>query len=410
MRYRALFFSIGLLFSSMWAQPTAFDFTAYSNYLNQHENIDYSGLAAEFPAPIHYYSSLENSPSPVQFAYWDSIKIKLKLTPDELTLLKRNHFVVTERLSEYNFGSAYYQIFGKDLPVMVTTDFILHGLHQSYDKILLELEIGELEPYLHRALTALRGGFADLTARYSQVPELLPALQDVDVYLTMAMSLLENELQAPNLASPDLVRRIWILIEQQIMAEEALFTTQPRIYDFSQFTVRGHYDFTYYTPNGEKNLGNYFKAMMWLSQIDFLITLPPGVYPFPLADLQRQSIAAMLLNELIFTTDASVLYDKIDDVLQFMVGDSDNLTPHELQQLAAANGIANPADLLDPVQFANFQQALKTNAMAGQQILSNIFILDPFSSEPDTLPVSYRVMGQRFVLDSYVLGNLVFPN
>ncbi len=37
-----------------------------------------------------------------------------------------------------------------------------------------------------------------------------------------------------------------------------------------------------------------------------------------------------------------------------------------------------------------------------------MFFMDPDSDKPGVLPISYRVSGQRFILDSYILGNLVF--
>ncbi|MBN1464328.1 DUF3160 domain-containing protein, partial [candidate division KSB1 bacterium] len=36
------------------------------------------------------------------------------------------------------------------------------------------------------------------------------------------------------------------------------------------------------------------------------------------------------------------------------------------------------------------------------------FIVDPFSNKPDELPISYRLSGQRFIIDSYVLANVVY--
>ena len=51
---------------------------------------------------------------------------------------------------------------------------------------------------------------------------------------------------------------------------------------------------------------------------------------------------------------------------------------------------------------------LVSSADYGQRILSNFFIMNPFSSEPDDLPISFRLMGQRFIIDSYIFSNVVY--
>jgi len=58
--------------------------------------------------------------------------------------------------------------------------------------------------------------------------------------------------------------------------------------------------------------------------------------------------------------------------------------------------------------FENFQKALHATPEAGQRILSDFFIMDPFAEKPDPLPVSFRLMGQKFILDSYIFSNVVY--
>jgi hypothetical protein len=45
---------------------------------------------------------------------------------------------------------------------------------------------------------------------------------------------------------------------------------------------------------------------------------------------------------------------------------------------------------------------LNSNTEFGQKILSDFFLMDPGADEPGVLPVSYRVAGQRFIIDSYI--------
>ena len=77
--------------------------------------------------------------------YFDSIDIKYNLTEFEKSLIGDHGFMVSERLSKISFGEAILEIFHSDLPVFVSTDAILHAFHISYDRILIDMEIGLLE-------------------------------------------------------------------------------------------------------------------------------------------------------------------------------------------------------------------------------------------------------------------------
>src|SRR6266498_441614 len=48
-------------------------------------------------------------------------------------------FVSIDQNRRHSFASAYFQIYSADLPVLVTTDSIMHALHKSYDDILMEM-------------------------------------------------------------------------------------------------------------------------------------------------------------------------------------------------------------------------------------------------------------------------------
>lgn len=120
------------------------------------------------------------------------------------------------------------------------------------------------------------------------------------------------------------------------------------------------------------------------------------------------NLGAVMLNELIDAADASAILDLIDKTILSLVGESDNLTPMELARILADQNFPDAADLLDDPTYNAFQSALISAQIGGQRILSDCFVMNPFSAVPDTLPVSFRLMGQRFIVDSYVLSNLVY--
>lgn len=120
------------------------------------------------------------------------------------------------------------------------------------------------------------------------------------------------------------------------------------------------------------------------------------------------NIDAVMLNELMELAGIRDRIDEMDKVLTFMVGECDNLTPAEFQDFLVLQGIANVHDLLDDEKFDAFQSALLASSGFEQKILSSLLLTDPYSSQPGTLPISFKLMEQRFLIDSYILGNVVY--
>jgi len=398
-----------LYFQSITAQ-TNLDPDVYSHFLQSIENLSTSDfLANHAPSSIRYTE--RNDTQLDKFAFLDSIQDAYQLTDDELELLKTHHFVITERLKYPCFGQALHNIYGNDLPLFATTDIILHALHISYDKILMELEISQLQPKLIQILDALNSSYSVLWNTYQENPQMINSLKDVDLYLTIARSLIQGEQLAANIVSDADVKVVWDAIQAETYIGMPLFTSRKRRLDFSQFTPRGHY--TSQIWNGSKlvTLENYFKTMMWLGRIDFLLTPPadnPYEEPWPEEEIQRMTIDAVLLNELLNIAAVREPLKEIDQTIEFLVGVSDNLTPTELADITKAQNIERADELLNQNIYHQLKQILYESPDCQQKILSCFLIMNPFSAVPDTLPVSYRLMGQRFIVDSYIFSNVVY--
>ena len=85
--------------------------------------------------------------------------------------------------------------------------------------------------------------------------------------------------------------------------------------------------------------------------------------------------------------------EKHEQIISFLVGPDDNLTPPELKQLSGEM-LTGPEMLFGEDAFGQFSHALDASDDFGQKIMSNFFYVDPFSSDPGKLPVSYRLLGQ----------------
>jgi hypothetical protein len=403
-----------LLFAaaSSVAGQSGFSPEDYKAFLQNNKNLTAEELLERNPPQTTYYSSRETLPDLKNIPWFDSINEALSLTEDERELLKNNYFVVTERLKSYSWLNAFVNLYSADLPLFLSTDFILFSLHQSYDNILKSIEVKMLEPNLVELINSMRTEFEVVYAKYREREGFENSLEDVDLYLTVAASLIENKQVSAYLVGDAEVKRVLDAIQEEKMTLMPLFTRSDlyRKLDFSQFTPRGHYTDIIYTSNGQKTLENYFRTMMWLGRIDFLLTSPPG-NPWEddwlKTDLQRMNLSALILNEVLQGCDKYELYRAHEEIITFMVGPDDNLTPEELHGLKNSH-LSSLEEVLNEATFDAFTDALNSSDDYGQKIMSNFFFVDPDSEDPGKLPISFRLLGQKFLIDSYVFSEVVF--
>jgi len=403
---------IMMLPSAIFAQS---DFSPedYMEFREQNKNLTTDQLLEQYPARTTYYSHRQYEMDLNSIPWFDSIDAIYKLTGQEKSLLRKNNFMVSERLSDKTWIGSLSQIYTDDLPLFLSSDLILFTLHQSYDEILKTIEIRILEPNLGLLLDAMDQAFVTLYTEYSGTAEMADALADVDLYLAVARSLLTNETIKPRFADPGQYNTIMAAIDAETMVRIPLFTRSdlPRKVDFSQFKPRGHYTDEYYS-NGELcTQEDYFRAMMWLGRIDFLLT-PPPKNPWEEnmwkdEDIMRMDMAALLLNEVLNSSGKKDLLDFHEKVIGFLVGPDDNLNPDELKAVSSAS-LENITDVLDPETFGTFTDQLNSSDDYGQKIMSNFFFVDPDTIAPGTLPISFRLLGQKFLVDSYILSEVVF--
>ncbi|MFC2113301.1 DUF3160 domain-containing protein, partial [Bacteroidota bacterium] len=412
-RIIALFSFFAVLFAIVGnvGGQSNFDPAAYKAYLEATKNLTTSQLLEKYPAPTTYYSSRTNPASPATVPWFDSINRVLELTSAEQELLGNNFFVVSQRQGHYSWTNALLQVYNNDLPLFLSSDFILNTLHKSYDEILLTLEWQLLEPNLMELLDAMYEAFPELENKYDSDQRFSEVLDDVDLYISVARSLLYDNESLPQSQATVKFQEIMKLIDEQKMKEIPLFTKpeRRRKIDFSQFTPRGHYTRELWTEDGPHTLENYFQAMMWLGRIDFLLTPPPAVGEPEWTDdeIRRMQLGALLVNELLESSGEKDNLDLHEEIISYMVGPDDNLTPYELEALSTKL-LDSPADLFDSGNYQTFLDSMNASDDYGQKIMSNFFIVDPYSSEPDALPISFRLLGQKFIIDSYVLSEVVY--
>lgn len=384
---------------------------AYLQFRQDHVDYEAAALLEDYPPRTTYYSDRQYPASLSNIPWFDTLDGMFRFTDHEKELLGNNHFMVTERLGSMDWAGAFIQLYNNDLPLFLSSDFILNSLHISYDAILQAIEWQFLEPNLLDLLHAMYDQFPLAASAYVSDSRFDEAVGDVDLYISVALSLAENRTFLPRFETVEKYLGVMDAIAAEQLVEMKLFTSdRNRKLDFSQFTPRGHYNKEIYTPDGIITLEKYFRTMMWLGRIDFLLTAPPGNPWEPdwtEDELRRMQLGALLLNEVLYGCGKLGNLQKHEEIISFMVGPDDNLTPGELKDLSEET-IAGAGDLFDQVTFDLFVEKLNASDDYGQKIMSNFFYVDPMTEDPGSLPVSYKLLGQKFLIDSYVFSEVVF--
>ncbi len=381
--------------------------------IRAHQDLTYDGLLKALPGEPAYRRKLSFDPTKAR--YYDTVHEELNLTNQEVEVFRRNGFVTLDNGRYYSFTTAYYDIYASDLPVLVTTDSILHALHKSYDAILLELETTwfqwTLEEVLADVHTALQR-----EAQENPDSRLEKNYRDVDLYLTVARNLLGGT-QTPQVHTlkvssalgqdEEVVAR---LRDIQSLRVPDLNGPRTRIYggnrflDWSQFRPRGHY-------TRSSALENYFRCMMWLGRADTGWNVLPTHSSLGIdSDDRRELRDAVLLVQLLRRTKNLDRLSSIDRVLAYLVGTSDSLNVSQLAELMEQTGVRGVGQLLEGPQVLQLQEAIGRTQSAKQRIRSQIVFSDRRDSDKVPPPATFQMFGQRFTIDSYVLSHVVFDS
>ncbi|MEM7029310.1 MAG: DUF3160 domain-containing protein [Chloroflexota bacterium] len=315
----------------------------------------------------------------------------LQFDAAEMDLMAKNGFMITDRLRWHRFKEAYAWIYWQDLPVLVTTDSILHAVHESYADLLKDLERYFAEPLLREMLTETLAS-VETAQTQNQNDDLTRAYDDVVIYLQVALTLLDGELSETEVVQ-DYVQ---LAYQASSVSSIDLLVETSREVDFTFFKPRAHYA-------SQPFFQNYFRAMSWLAHVDFRLTTPDF-------ELDQHALAsAMILREHLQQTGQDQTWHQLNELLATLVGDSDNTTLVDLGHYVTDVQLASPSDIF-VADEATLLDQLRNHDYGQQRITGQIVYrsVSNTSPEPVSLPVSFMLIGQRFSLDSYVMSSLVY--
>jgi hypothetical protein len=322
---------------------------------------------------------------------------------------------------------------------LVTPDVLLHAFHKYFENSLEYLERFELGPLLRRFLQQAQAralkyrdqSSGKLAARYevvaAQLTVPLVILENAqwsvsyeerrkkgwsEQYLTDKPDIpetLEGALQElrkfQKQFSPEVfgrltqeIRNIYQAAGVEVSPLYGQYAKEGEVKtDYTQFTPRSHYAKT-------SLLRAYFRAMMYLGRNSYLLNKPEGI-----AD-------ALLLAHLLASpgTDGQPLvkdWQKLMEITAFYAGTPDDIGYPEwrnfvVKVLGAAK--FSPAEAVNPEVLTKITQQLPE--LKGPRILSDVVISPgvPDLTKEELLAgaKAFRLFGQRFTLDAWVLNRL----
>ncbi len=367
---------------------------AYARVQSQAAALTPKDLAELYPPPpyvedIGYHAG--------DAKYLTEIAADTEPSSEQLELLDENGFVVLDDVSHRTFESAYKHIYEADLPVFISTDSILYALHRSYAAILEYLELRVLVDEVGGMLSRMHAGL-ELMLRQGEISaRMQSAARDVDVYLTVARTLLEEE-PARAFSGAEAARAVAAIlanVEAEQPSRLAIFGASVT-YDYSQMKPRGHYERI-------PKLRRYFRTMMWLGRTEMaLVDLSGGAPRFNRSAFD----AAFLMHLLLRDSGARPRWDRVNLAIEHMVGERDSMDPRDMDVFAAANRLNDLADL-DATSDGRLREALLASPYGLQRIMSQVIATDP-NAATFVLPRVFLLLGQRFVIDSYVFHHVTY--
>ncbi len=328
---------------------------------------------------------------------FDEVSAFVDLSGDQEAFLEDHNFVVVDgsALGYDNFEVTYDDLNEDDVPVIVTTDCMLHQYHVFFDTTLKSIEERQL---FGLAVNMSLDLMEEAEEQYQVVEE--GWLKDLSSHLVsffaVPVRIADPDATVPQHAEDVVDAEISLIEAHTGFAISPVFDfpmlgEEPHLEDYSQYVPRGHY-------TDSETLEMYFKMLMWYGRQAF--------YNISRHETAMAVLATIALEEAGdspgSTWDA---WDRIYQVSELFVGESDDLMPTEylpeVEDVFGDGGIYF-RDVADADNLDEFRD--RVGQMRSPTILST------YSGDAGDYigrTKGLRIMGQRWIPDSYMFQNLV---
>ncbi|MDM7920078.1 MAG: DUF3160 domain-containing protein [Methanosarcina sp.] len=341
-------------------------------------------------------------------------EVSQRFLTDEAALekLKENGFVVISNpynSKEEDITAMYNSLEREGQLIFITSDTLLHLYHVQFDDSMSQIEQNELFDLLWGLDKALLD--ASVEEYNSASGEEKEAARRNAAYFSVALSLLRPEeeqimyqFEVPAFVKDDVKAELALIEAHEGFSYSPIFLYKE---DYSQYVPRGHY------TRSEK-LQNYFKAFMWHGRMSMLLKGKLIEAEDPEKEARIQTIQASLITaQLEDKPDLFKKWDRIYEITAFYVGASDDLGPYEYMEAmetvfgkGSRNFNTTTIEELK-VELAGYRSP---EIYGGTGSGTHEVILT--AEQADELledTKGFRLMGQRFIPDSYIFSKLTGP-
>ncbi len=367
---------------------------------------------------------------------FDAVDSVLGINAPQEALLEKNGFVIASYyMDETNIVEPYNYLKNQDIPIFVTSDTLLHLYHIQFDEILKGIEERE---FFDKILDLSKALFDKSKQDYDYFTDedLKEASRRNVAFFGVALSLLQTATEDYD-GSEDITEVSFTIpgyVDDEVSEELSYIEAQDGYHDSPLFIYKE--DYSQYKPRGHYTrselLKRYFKAMMWYGRMSFLMKggEPYGQESFfefliseedaKIQTIQASMMATALPNLEVDDENLEELWTRIYTVTSFFVGASDDLTPYEyldcIQEVYGSR--FNATEFTDDDKILELK--IKLVQLRSPEIYGGtgqiiIYTVPGVSATVEDLNAvlektkGMRLMGQRFIPDSYMFQQLVFP-
>ncbi len=373
-----------------------------------------TSFAGRFYQPVESSVQAEMEPAGLPIAREEVINLDRVLLASGMLeppqeLLNNGFLVFAPAHGTDNPIRAFAMVENWGQPVYVSSGIPLHMLHIFFDQILQKLE----EDHFYNDLAEI------CSSLYRQNLERGCSLNAG--FFAVPLSFLDGSF----VPDPSVAEAVGM--ELELIAAHAGFADSPLMgyrEDYSQYVPRGHY-------TASEKLENYFKAMMWLGRLTFILNGGEPAGPAAAFIVTEDDARYMTACALMTVSDLSELeaggetlmekWGRIYELTAFFAGFADDLSVPEYAE--AALDVAGPTAEVELVTGIDFYRRFRDHVnttFPGPSIYSGTggLISMPDGEgefDPRDLQTAFqkttgfRFMGQRYTPDSEILGKLVFP-
>ncbi len=334
---------------------------------------------------------------PVQLNQLGNSAVLGGLTNEQKQFLSQNGFVVIQS-GDQQFKDIRDSVGDQQgQPYYLSTDAAYHGLHVTFDELLKALERDQFRPQME-GVTRMLLDQVNSYAQTAQGTALEPDVQLAAAYLVVGLKLFDPQINPPqNLLAPEYAQKVSAQLAQiEAAAGRGYSELIPDFEDdYGAYKPVGHYA-------DSQELQNYFKGMTWFGRVSFKLVNPQN----PGDSLSRAPLVITLALRQAEKdgTKAADAYASLQKIMTFLIGPSDDPGPVELSALM--DRVYGPqvqiSDFADQAKWQEFQK--NVDQLPAPQINST------FINSTAELQATrdWRLMGQRFTLDGYILQNMIY--